>query len=365
MQRPFAGTGQPLAGQRYVVVGEGAVAKAVAAAAAQLPGVAQVRVQHDFAARWQGVHAVLDVSEGVSGNFAGVMQTLSQGVPVFTANRVLLAVHGAVLVAAASGQCTQLGMTAASVGWPVPLDVPRISSLTMRVDGAAQRMLQRMQQRDEDATQARTALLLRGQDVSDEQGKHTLARAVVLHAQWQGQWLPVRAVRRQSLGANVPWKALQPLGLTVVFGAVLKPMQVWVGPLAVPVSQALGQALAQPENPTATHVWAETAVGPLHWQWPGGEAAQTQAVVAGLLHDVTLWRQGWRAAQVAPAPVLARGVAAPVWQGPWVQWQSGQVQHGMGALPEGAVPVVGAWSPPAASTVEGADAGRGWQRRVG
>lgn len=349
-----------MAGQRFVVVGEGAVAKAAAAAVAQLPGVAEVRVQHDFAARWQGVQAVLDVSEGVSGSFAGVMQTLSQGVPVFTANRVLLAAHGAVLAAAASGQCTQLGITAASVGWPVVLG-GGITAMTMRVDGAAQRMLQRMQQRDEDATQARTALLLRGQDVSDEQGKHTLARAVVLHAQWQGQWLPVRAVQRQSVGANVPWRALQPLGLTVVFGAVLKPMQVWVGPLAVPT----GHALAQLENPSATQLWAETAVGPLHWQWPGGEVAQTQAVAAGLLHDVTMWRQGWRAAQVAPAPVLARGVATPVWQGPWVQWQGADVTYGMGALPEGAVPVVGAWSPPAASTVEGADAGRGWQRRVG
>lgn len=279
---------------RWALVGQGALADAVAAA---------WPYQDISLVQWPAydrdaplVDGVIEVVGGVSPALDVCLTALARGVPVATANPLLLAAHGRVISAAARN--AGIGVEGALLGSiAVGPMLPWARDMVLCLGGAADRVLQRMCYRGESAEQAEAAL--RHQGLEDMAGKQVVARAVALHGQWTHAWLSPAEVKRRPVDcvsvADV--RVLQAQGLKVRFGAVLRAGEIYVGPLAV------ADGLLAPEGATLV---AQTTAGQQVMQAQGNEIGRA---VCGLMQDVARLRSGQTAAEM-PAVVAGRGTEA-------------------------------------------------------
>jgi homoserine dehydrogenase len=224
---------------KVAVVGAGPWAGVVAG---KLRGLgAQVAVLADIDASLPAYLGVVEAAGGMAPAFEIAMTALGRGLPVVSASPLLAGVHGQVLLAAARAQGVGLGLSGALLGalpaaalgaWPA-------DEMILLSGGAAARVLSRIAdrgQRFEVAARAES-----DSDTADLGGKLTLCRALALHGLWRGRWLNPGAARRVEVGQVTVERAAQVRrgGYVWRFGALLRPEEIYVGPLALGAEEPL------------------------------------------------------------------------------------------------------------------------------
>jgi hypothetical protein len=220
---------------------------------------------------------VIEATGGMAPAFDCTMTALGKGLPVISASPLLAGVHGQVMLTAARAGSIGLGLSGALLG---ALPMPTMGEeMIMLTDGAGADALSRIADRGQTLEQARTALQANHIDTSDLGGKVTLCRALAIHGLWSGQkWLNPAAATRVDLATLTPERAseVRRAGYAWRFGAIIKPTEVYVGPVALGASEDLAQ------RSTSGLVIQS---GPLTIDLAQSES---ERALAGILHDVQL-----------------------------------------------------------------------------
>jgi homoserine dehydrogenase len=194
--------------------------------------------------------AVVECVGGVSPAYDVAMAALGRGIPLVTANSLLMAVHGRILQAASDGQHAGLFYNAA-LGVARPMlhwlrqEAP--VRMTLALATGANAVLERMEHRNELAADAERALTDQGHALHDVSGKQTLAQALTLYGACTGQWLGAGVTERQGLEQVevADLARLRRFGLRLCYGAEIARDHVRAGLLAVGAESALNQCFAR------------------------------------------------------------------------------------------------------------------------
>lgn len=237
--------------KRVLVVGQGPIARALTDTLARLAGIGHVVQTPDLEPSLLGYDAVVEACGGITPAFQLAMQALGNGTAFFTGNPLLVAAHGRVLQAAATGQNTTFGWQAAMFAQPMQalLAAQPIESILAAWHGAPNRLVARMGFRNESFLQAKAQLRLLKDDFSDMESKHSAGRLIGLAAGAWNQWLSMADVQRASAEALdlADIKAARAFGLQLVCGVHALnhggTLAAYAGPMAVHTNHPLLGAL--------------------------------------------------------------------------------------------------------------------------
>lgn len=277
------------------VIGQGALARAVADALGRMGGVA--RIYQTSGAPVAGTDLVVEMVGGVEPAFRLAMGTLAQGLPCVVTSPLLMAAHGRVLANAAIGQHVLLGTSAIGFAVPVEEILASARGIQLVTGSGAQALLSRMGYRGETYEQAEKELYTTGADLSDVSGKLTQARAMTLLGRWRDAWPRFNDCVRIGVDGFLPedFKSLRAFGLQPVYGAEITPESVYTGPLAVVPTSPLAAAGAGREV-----MVVQTDEGEILLSAPADETAR---VLRGVLADVRRWMQRKPVAAAQPYTV--------------------------------------------------------------
>ncbi|HEX2859381.1 MAG TPA: hypothetical protein VHP58_04200 [Alphaproteobacteria bacterium] len=258
---------------KIAIIGSGTLASGIAQ---QLRGLgAQTVSLPDMTGPLAPFLGVIEATGGMAPAFDCALTALGRGLPLISASPLLAGVHGQVLLTAARAQNVGLGLSGALLGaTPLPASGNEVVMLT---NGAAADIISRMADRGQNLETALKELGARHADTSDAGGKVTLCRALALHGLWSGhKWFNPGAVKRTDIASlNAERVAnVRRAGYVWRFGAIIKPHEIYVGPLAVGAAEPLAQR---------TGMVIETGAVTIDIR-----QSETERALEGLLHDTRL-----------------------------------------------------------------------------
>jgi hypothetical protein len=290
--------------RRISLFGSGPAVQALVPQLAQSPGVISVRQTTTLTSEALEADLVIEATGGLALGYDVAMGALRHGAKLIITTPVLAAVHGPMLAAAAAGQGSVLGLSAAGVG-PLANHLASYQPHTVLFmpQGAGQSLLTRLLARNESAMAAESDLLRHAStefDLSDLQGKVTAARAQGLYLQWQGHPQQFGASRHQPpapvrMGLDALHGStlahLQKQGITIKLLAKLTAQSILVGPMALPSEHPWAHQRPTSQADQEGLEWHTASSTPtalsLSASWP-------ERLHAGIMHDVKVASQGTR-----------------------------------------------------------------------